>query len=116
MVAVLRRVRGELLGTGAQDTVHRAASGSPPASRADALVALLRSELERLAEAADSGPASALDMALDGAELVMRRELERGGEAELAGHLSSFAFLVVLPGLGRERAAAVSERVEQLLA
>ena len=53
--------------------------------------------------------------ALDGAELVMRGEILLGNGARLWVMVPSFAFLATLPVTGKERALALSRRVEELM-
>jgi len=45
----------------------------------------------------------------------MRAEIAARRQEMLGAHLPGFAFMVTLPGLGRKRAMAVSERVAELV-
>ena len=58
---------------------------------------------------------AAVQGALKRAELVVRGELLRGEGERLAALLPSFAFLVVLPLLGKGEALRISERAAELL-
>jgi hypothetical protein len=81
----------------------------------------VREALARLAYAAQrAGDAEdeespAVRAALDGAELLMRREIAMKRESAIGEHLPSFAFLVVIPALGRAGAMEISRRAEELL-
>lgn len=86
------------------------------------LVAAVRGGLARLAATAqdtaseeDAGTA-AVEAALAGVELVMRGEILLGNGARLEEMVPSFAFLATLPAIGKEQAAAVAQRAEELLA
>jgi hypothetical protein len=85
------------------------------------MVARMRAALADLAGAARSAadphadPDRAVIAALDGAELVMRGEILLGNGIRLSGLVPSFAFLATLPVTGKERALALSRRVEVLL-
>lgn len=57
----------------------------------------------------------AVRAALDGAELLSYSDIVTGREATIASHLPGFAFMVVLPSLGRTRALRVAERAAELL-
>jgi hypothetical protein len=110
LVAVLAELRRELEGL-----PHDEGAPRPGQSRVEGpLVEALIAELRRLA-VASAGPSGTVQPALEGAAMVMRQELQDGDEARLAAYLPSFAFLVALPGLGRERALALSARAAELL-
>jgi hypothetical protein len=85
------------------------------------MVARMRAALAGLAVAARSAADPHADSdraviaALDGAELVMRGEILLGNGVRLSGLVPSFAFLATLPVTGKERALALSRRVEALL-
>jgi hypothetical protein len=83
------------------------------------LVARLRQGLVRLGLAAlapgHNEEEPGLRTALDGTELVMRAEIAAGRAAEIGTYLPAFTMMVAMPGLGRERAIALSRRAEQLL-
>jgi hypothetical protein len=83
----------------------------------DGMVAELRAALAKLAHATRPGGREerAVLAALDGAELVMMGEIAAERPQMIETHLPGFAFLVALPGLGRERAIAASRRVEELI-
>ena len=127
LVEVLRELRGEL---------GDAADGPGPspewlagrhtnlrlelACEEERLVIELRRALAELAGAArgagweESGE-RAVVLALEGAEMVTREELAAARPEMIEAHLPGFAFMVLLPGLGRTAALALSRRVEELL-
>jgi hypothetical protein len=90
-------------------------------SRDARLVDAIRGELALLAATAlGSGPqpaavSDAVQVAQDGAELVMRRELSEGNPEKLADFLPSFVYLIVLAPRGEERAQELSLRAQELL-
>ena len=58
---------------------------------------------------------SAVDAALDGAEMVIRGELLRGNAAKRLTLMPSFVFLVSLPVVDQDRALELSRRTERLV-
>jgi hypothetical protein len=85
------------------------------------LVSQLRVALAKLAHAAQGQSETpqrherAVQSALDGAELVMRGEIAARRPEMIGAHLPGFTFIVVLPGLGRERALKLSQRAAELV-
>jgi hypothetical protein len=127
LVEVLRELRGEL-GNAAD------APGPNPewlagrhtnlrlelACEEERLVIELRRALAELAGAArgarwEASSERAVVLALEGAEIVTREELAAARPELIEAHLPGFAFMVVLPSLGRAAALALSQRVEELL-
>jgi hypothetical protein len=80
------------------------------------LVQKLRSGLARVALAL-AGPETdeAVRAALDGAELVMRGELQKGTAARLPELMPDFVFLLALALVGQERALQLSIRTRDLV-
>jgi hypothetical protein len=127
LVGVLRELRGEL------DAAADAPGPSPEwlagrhtslwreLDREDErLVIELRRALAELAGAArgarwEPSGERAVVLALEGAEVVIREELAAARPEMIEAHLPGLAFMVVLPGLGRTAALALSRRVEELL-
>ena len=126
LVGVLRELRGEL------DTAADPPGPSPEwlaghtnlwrelGREEERLVIELRRALAELAGAArgarwEPSGERAVALALEGAEVVIREELAAARPEMIEAHLPGFAFMVVLPGLGRTAALALSRRVEELL-
>ena len=89
-------------------------------SEDEALIATIRLSLSRLAaalggEVLDASSRTAVNAALDGAELVMRGELLIGNFARLPALLPSFVFLVTLTLVDQERALELSRKTAQLI-
>jgi hypothetical protein len=87
----------------------------------ESLVAALRGRLAKVAAAAgttrsDGLPESAVGVALDGAELVIRGELVRGNAERLPDLMPSFVFLVTLPIVEQDEALDLSRRTSELIA
>jgi hypothetical protein len=85
------------------------------------LVREVRSGLAKLAAAVSAeapptgAPKSAVRVALDGAELVMRGELISGNGIQLGSLLPSFVYLVTLPMVEQDEAIDLSQRTSALL-
>ncbi len=85
------------------------------------LVKEMRLGLARLAAAVGAGapptgaPKSAVRVALDGAELVMRGELIRGNGTQLGALIPSFVFLITLPMVEQDEALGLSQRTSALI-
>jgi hypothetical protein len=85
------------------------------------LVKEMRLGLARLAAAVGAGapptgaPKSAVRVALDGVELVMRGELIRGNGTQLGALMPSFVFLVTLPMVEQDEALELSQRTSDLV-
>jgi hypothetical protein len=81
------------------------------------LVSGLKAGLARLAGPSQGGPVEtvAVRAALDGAEFVARGDILTG-QRRLPQLLPSFAFLAVLPQMGKAQALRVAERAAQLIA
>jgi hypothetical protein len=81
------------------------------------LVSGLKAGLARLAGPSQGGPVetAAVQAALDGAEFVARGEILTG-QRRLPQLLPSFAFLAVLPQMGKTDALRVAGRAAQLVA
>jgi hypothetical protein len=126
-VAVLRELRGELGTVVAAPEPspewiagHRAEIWPELGREDERLVAELRRALAELAGAArgarrEPSGERAVALALDGAEMVIREELAAARPEMIETHLPGFAFMVVLPGLGRAAALTLSRRAEELL-
>ncbi len=67
------------------------------------------------ANAPVGAPKSAVRVALDGAELVMRGELIRGNGTRLGALMPSFVFLVTLPIVHQDEALDLSRRTAELI-
>jgi hypothetical protein len=85
----------------------------------ESLVSSVREGLARVAAAVAAGSVEpslrAVQIALDGAEMVMRGELVSGNEDRLPSLMPSFVFLVALPTVGQNRALALSRRAQSLV-
>lgn len=85
----------------------------------EAVVARLREALAGIAAtlSSDSEDPSmqAIEIALDGAEFVIRGELAEGNEGRILELLPSFVFLVALAVADRERALSLSGRTAELI-
>lgn len=84
----------------------------------EATVARLRDALtavaENLSSAVDDSTMQMVQIALDGAEFIIRGELFRGNHDRVLALLPSFVFLVALTVADRDRALALSRRTEEL--
>jgi len=79
------------------------------------LARLAATARDRAEERLEPPGARAVQAALEGAELLMYSEIVTGRGQTLARYLPSFAFMAVLPSLGRRRALQVAERAAELL-
>ncbi len=86
----------------------------------EAIAAGLREALaaiaSTLAAEVEDPPVQTLQIALDGAEFVIRGELVRGDAARVLDLLPSYVFLVALAVADRDRALELSHRTDELIA
>jgi len=99
---------------------ERGALGQTLSPQDRSLVMGVREGLARIVAAASAGAAkhpdmNAVQIALDGAESVVRGELVSGNEDRLPRLMPSFVFLVALPAVGQDRALALSRRASELI-
>jgi hypothetical protein len=90
----------------------------PLSTDEEELVSGLKAGLARLAGPSQGGPdgTAAVQAALDGAEFVARGDILTGRRRRLPQLLPSFAFLAVLPQMGKAEALRVAGRAAQLVA
>jgi hypothetical protein len=105
----------------AQDRERAVAERRPATaltSEEEELVSGLKAGLARLAGPSRGGPVetAAVQAALDGAEFVARGDILTGQRRRLPQLLPSFAFLAVLPQMGKAEALRVAGRAAQLVA
>jgi hypothetical protein len=101
-----------LLGTGTFGTLS---------NEDERLVVAIRNGLTRLASAigaakAPGGPKRrAVEVALDGAELVVRGELVQGNQSQLGALIPSLVFMVTVPIIEQDEAIELSRRTSALI-
>lgn len=85
----------------------------------EALVARLREALADIASTLSAGteepPVQAIEIALDGAEFVIRGELAGGDTERILRLMPSFVFLVALAVADQDRALELSQRTAELV-
>jgi hypothetical protein len=96
--------------------------GDGLAAEDEELVAAVRTALSKLAAGAgasagkwDEAIATAVSIALGGAELVMRGEIASGKKKVVRGLAADFVFMVCLPVVEQDEALSLSRRAGELL-